>query len=100
LMASPDGFTGPVNLGNSNEMTVLQLAENIIRMTNSRSQIIRKPLPADDPRQRQPDAALAKKQLGWSAMTPLEDGLARTIAYFDELLQQRGPELRAVASAG
>ena len=100
LMASPDGFTGPVNLGNSTEMTVLELAENIVRMTNSRSQIIRKPLPADDPRQRQPDTTLARKQLGWSARTPLEDGLARTIAYFDQLLQQRGPELRAVASAG
>ena len=100
LMGSADDFTGPVNLGSSTEMTVLQLAENIVRMTNSRSQIVRKPLPADDPRQRQPDTTLAAKHLGWSAKTPLEVGLQRTVAYFDKLLQERAPELRAVASAG
>ena len=99
LMLSPDGFTGPVNLGNSTEMSVLELAENIVRLTNSRSQIVRKPLPADDPRQRQPDTTLAAQHLGWSAKTPLHDGLQHTIAYFDRLLQQRGPQLRAVAGA-
>ena len=99
LMGSADEVTGPINLGNSTEMTVLQLAENIVRMTNSRSQIVRKPLPADDPRQRQPDTTLAAKHLGWSTKTPLEVGLQRTVAYFDKLLQERTPELRAVAGA-
>ncbi len=97
LMGSADDVTGPINLGNTTEMTALQLAESIVRMTNSRSQIVRKPLPADDPRQRQPDTALAVKHLGWSAKTPLEVGLQRTVAYFDKLLQERTPELRAVA---
>jgi len=100
LMASADDVTGPINLGSSTEMTVLQLAENIVRITNSRSQIVRKPLPADDPRQRQPDTTLAAKHLGWSAKTPLEVGLQRTVAYFDKLLRDRAPELRAVAGAG
>ena len=100
LMGSADDVTGPINLGNVTEMTVLQLAESIVRMTNSRSQIVRKPLPADDPRQRQPDTTLAKKHLGWSAKIPLEVGLQRTVAYFDNLLQERAPELRAVAGAG
>jgi UDP-glucuronate decarboxylase len=97
LMGSADDVTGPINLGNTTEMTVLQLAESVVRMTNSRSQIVRKPLPADDPRQRQPDTTLAVKHLGWSAKTPLEVGLQRTVAYFDKLLQERAPELRAVA---
>jgi UDP-glucuronate decarboxylase len=100
LMGTADDVTGPINLGSSTEMTVLQLAENIVRVTNSRSQIVRKPLPADDPRQRQPDTTLAAKHLGWSAKTPLAVGLARTIAYFDNLLRESAPEPRAVASGG
>ena len=100
LMASAEDVTGPINLGSSSEMTVLQLAENIVRMTNSRSQIVRKPLPADDPRQRQPDTTLAAKHLGWGARTPLEQGLTRTIAYFDRLLRERVPEPRVVAGGG
>jgi UDP-glucuronate decarboxylase len=88
LMNSPDGFTGPVNLGNPEEVTILGLAEKIIKMTQSRSEIIFKPLPADDPRQRNPDVTLAKEKLEWSPKTSLEDGLARTIVYFDNLLKR------------
>ena len=99
LMASPDELTGPVNLGNSTEITVLELAERIIAMTNSRSPIVRKPLPADDPRQRQPDTALAERALGWRPKTPLEEGLKRTIGYFDDLLRGGEPLPRALAGS-
>ena len=88
LMDSPDEFTGPVNLGNGTEFTILQLAERIVELTHSRSEIVRLPLPADDPRQRQPDTTLAERQLSWQATTPLDEGLARTIAYFDALLKK------------
>ena len=97
-MASPDELTGPVNLGNSTEITVLELAERIIAMTHSRSPIERKPLPADDPRQRQPDTALAERALGWRPKTPLEEGLKRTIDYFDELLRESKSPPRALAT--
>jgi UDP-glucuronate decarboxylase len=86
LMGTPDGFTGPVNLGNPVEFTIAELAERVIALTNSKSPIIRMPLPSDDPRQRKPDTALARQALGWQAATPLEDGLRETIKYFDELL--------------
>ena len=86
LMNSPPEFTGPVNLGNPVEMRIIDLAETVIKLTNSRSQIVFKPLPSDDPRQRQPDVSLAREQLNWTATTELHDGLGRTIAYFDELL--------------
>jgi len=85
LMASPDEFTGPVNLGNSNEFTILELAEAVREMTGSKSELVFKPMPADDPRQRQPDCALAKQELDWQATTPLKAGLETTIAYFDNL---------------
>ena len=88
LMASPDGFTGPVNLGNPGEFTIRQLAEKIITMTGSASKLIYQPLPADDPRQRRPDISLAQEQLGWEPTIPLEEGLIHTIAYFDDLLQR------------
>ena len=91
LMATPDSFTGPVNLGNADEFTIAQLAEQVIEMTNSRSQIVRKPLPADDPRQRKPDTALAESALGWRARTPLAEGLRHTITYFDKLLAEGEP---------
>jgi UDP-glucuronate decarboxylase len=87
LMAAPDEVTGPVNLGNPNEITVLELAETIIAMTGSKSKIEFKPLPADDPRQRQPDIAAAKRLLGWAPQVPLEEGLAKTIAYFKARLR-------------
>jgi UDP-glucuronate decarboxylase len=87
LMATPDGVTGPINLGNPAEMTVKALAERVVALTGSRSPIEYRPLPQDDPRQRQPDIALAKATLGWGPTTPLEEGLARTVAYFDQLLK-------------
>jgi UDP-glucuronate decarboxylase len=89
LMNSPGDFTGPVNLGNPDEFTIAELAERIIALTNSQSTINRMPLPADDPRQRRPDPALAEAALGWHATTPLADGLRHTIEYFDELLASR-----------
>ena len=85
LMKTPDSVTGPINLGNSTEFTILELAERIIDLTNSKSRLIRKPLPADDPRQRQPDTRLAESTLDWKATTPLAEGLKRTIAYFASL---------------
>jgi len=86
LMAAPDEVTGPINLGNPHEVTVLQLAERIVAMTGSKSGIEFKPLPADDPRQRQPDIAAARRLLGWEPKVTLEEGLAKTIAYFEERL--------------
>ena len=86
LMDSPADFTGPVNLGNENEFTILQLAEHIIKLSNSSSKIVREPLPSDDPRQRQPDTTLARERLGWQAVTQLDDGLVKTIAYFEQVL--------------
>jgi UDP-glucuronate decarboxylase len=85
LMDTPDDFTGPVNTGNPNEFTILELAEKVIRMTGAKSKIIYKPLPSDDPRQRQPDISLAKAKLGWAPKIFLEEGLERTIAYFTDL---------------
>ncbi|TCT03983.1 UDP-glucuronic acid decarboxylase family protein [Aquabacter spiritensis] len=83
LMATPDEVTGPVNLGNPSEFTILELAEMILTITGSKSQILRKPLPEDDPKQRKPDIALARQTLGWEPTVPLREGLIRTIAYFD-----------------
>jgi UDP-glucuronate decarboxylase len=82
MMGSPADFTGPVNIGNPGEFTMLQLAETVLRLTQSRSKIIHKPLPQDDPRQRKPDIALAEEKLGWKPKVNLEDGLKETIAYF------------------
>jgi UDP-glucuronate decarboxylase len=86
MMGTPDDFTGPVNLGNAQEFTIRELATLVIKMTNSRSTIVSMPLPADDPKQRRPDASLALSRLGWQASTPLAEGLTHTIAYFDKLL--------------
>jgi UDP-glucuronate decarboxylase len=85
MMGTPKGFLGPVNLGNPAEFTILELAEILIRMTGSRSKIVFKPLPQDDPTQRKPDITLAQKKLGWQPRVPLEEGLAKTIAYFRKL---------------
>jgi UDP-glucuronate decarboxylase len=85
LMDSPDNFTGPVNLGNPVEFTILELAERVIEMTGSGSKISFKPLPSDDPKQRQPDITLAKDVLGWNPTVKLEDGLVKTINYFRAL---------------
>jgi UDP-glucuronate decarboxylase len=82
------GFPGPINLGNEGEFTIRQLAEQVIELTGSRSRLVFKPLPADDPMQRRPDISLAKAKLaGWQAQVPLREGLAKTIGYFDELLK-------------
>ena len=89
LMASPDGFTGPVNLGNPVEFTIKQLAEKVIDMTGSKSKISYLPLPHDDPRQRQPDITLAKKELGWEPKIKLEEGLIKTIKYFENLVKEQ-----------
>ena len=86
MMNSRKGFTGPVNMGNPNEITILELAEKIIHITDSRSKIIHKPLPTDDPRQRKPDITLAKKELNWWPKIKLEDGLKKTISYFKKNL--------------
>lgn len=93
LMKKPSAFTGPINLGNPEEFTVLSLAETVIALTDSRSQIRFRPLPMDDPAQRQPDISLAKRELQWSPSVSLEEGLARTIAYFERLLAEN--EIRA-----
>ena len=89
LMATPPEFTGPVNLGNPAEFSMVELAETVRRLTGSNSPLVIKPLPQDDPRQRCPDVTLAREVLGWQATTALEDGLKPTIAYFDKLLSQR-----------
>jgi len=101
LMAAPDSVTGPINLGNPVETTVIELAEKVISMTGSRSQIEHRPLPVDDPIQRCPDISRAKDTLGWQPRVPLETGLQHTIAYFDRLLTEGGekksPTLRVVS---
>ena len=86
LMESPDEVTGPINLGNPGEFSVKELAEKVIALTGSRSKLSFNPLPPDDPKQRQPDITLAKKFLGWTPKVNLEDGLKKTIAYFEGLL--------------
>ena len=92
LMASADEVIGPVNLGNPNEITMRELAETIIDLTGSKSKIVRRPRPEDDPGQRQPDILLARTKLGWAPRTPLREGLTKTIAYFDNLLNE--PRIR------
>jgi UDP-glucuronate decarboxylase len=86
LMNSKDSFIGPVNVGNPNEFTILELAEKIIELTDSKSKIIYKPLPSDDPMQRQPDISLAKKELDWSPRINLDEGLIKTIDYFKSIV--------------
>jgi UDP-glucuronate decarboxylase len=87
LMGTSDAVTGPMNLGNPGEFTIRELAEQVISLTGSKSSLIFKPLPADDPQQRQPDIAFARRELGWEPGIPLQLGLEKTIAYFDELLR-------------
>ena len=87
MMDSEAGFTGPVNLGNPRECTMLELAEHILRLTGSKSKLTRMPLPADDPKQRQPDIGLAMQKLKWEPKVALEDGLKETVRYFSKLLE-------------
>ena len=87
LMATDEDVTGPINLGNNSEFTIRELAEKVIKLTGSRSKLVFKPLPQDDPRQRQPDLAKAKAALNWQPKVALEDGLKETIAYFKHALE-------------
>ena len=87
LMNTGDDFTGPVNVGNPKEFTILQLAETVIRLTGSKSKLLRMPLPSDDPMQRQPDITLAKNKLGWEPKVELEEGLKETIAFFRQYVK-------------
>ena len=89
MMNSRDGFTGPVNIGNPGEFTMLELAQKIIDLTGSSSRIVFEPLPQDDPMQRRPVIDLAKKELSWEPTVNLEEGLKKTIAYFDDLLMNK-----------
>ncbi len=86
LMDSLDECTGPINLGNPDEFSIKELAEHVVSLTGSRSKIVCKPLPEDDPKQRCPDISLAKEKLEWTPKIPLEQGLTKTIAYFEDLL--------------
>ena len=93
MMNGPDEFIGPVNIGNPTEFTMLELAQQVIELSGSASKIVHKPLPADDPLQRQPDITLAKKHLGWEPTVPLREGLKKTIEWFKsiDLSQYRAP---------
>jgi len=98
LMNTSDDFTGPMNLGNPGEFTILELAEHIIELTNSKSKIVFKPLPQDDPVRRKPDISLAKEKLGWSPTIKLQDGLVKTIDYFDKLLIQSSQKVASLCN--
>jgi UDP-glucuronate decarboxylase len=87
MMDSEKGFFGPINVGNPGEFTMLELAEKVLRLTASKSRLVHKALPADDPKQRRPDISLARAKLDWEPKVPLEDGLVQTIAYFRKLLR-------------
>ncbi len=88
LMQSPSGFTGPVNLGNPEEFTIMELAQFIIKLTGSQSKIVRKELPGDDPERRRPDISLATSALNWSPKVSLEEGITKTIGFFEDLLRR------------
>jgi UDP-glucuronate decarboxylase len=94
MMETPSGFTGPINLGNPAECTVLELARKVIELTGSGSRIVFRPLPADDPRQRRPDIRVARERLAWTPQVSLEQGLIRTIRYFDRLLSHGAAAVR------
>ena len=87
LMATADDVVGPINLGNPHEFTITELADLVIDLTGSKSKIVHRPLPVDDPMQRCPDITKARELLGWEPKVPLREGLERTIAYFDRLLR-------------
>jgi UDP-glucuronate decarboxylase len=99
LMGSADGVTGPINIGNPAEFTILELASQVIELIGSRSRIVHRPLPQDDPRQRQPDISKADELLGWSPHTPLNEGLKHTIAYFDKLLRDQSIRAQLASTA-
>jgi UDP-glucuronate decarboxylase len=91
LMASPPEFTGPVNLGNPNEVTMLELARRVIDLTGSRSRLVHRPMPIDDPTRRCPDISLARATFGWTPQVPLDEGLRRTAAWFEQALTDSEP---------
>ena len=93
LMNSPADIAGPMNLGNPGEFTILELAQQVIELTGSRSRIVHRPLPEDDPRQRRPDISMAQEKLGWTPSVSLKEGLRRTIPYFEQLLATLPPGL-------
>jgi UDP-glucuronate decarboxylase len=97
LMKTGDEVTGPINIGNPEEFSIATLATKIIDLTGSRSRLVHRPRPQDDPRQRRPDMSPARATLGWSPRTPLAEGLKKTIAYFEGLLAE--PGLREVLAA-
>jgi UDP-glucuronate decarboxylase len=99
MMDTGSEFPGPVNLGNPNEFTIKELAEEVLELTGSKSQLVNKPLPQDDPRQRQPDISLAREKLGWEPKTQLRAGLTKTIEYFDELLRKNDADVPAFQAA-
>lgn len=99
LMGTADTVTGPINIGNPAEFTILQLAMQIIELTRSRSRIVHHPLPQDDPRQRQPDISKARALLNWQPRTPLKDGLMATISYFEDLLRDKSIHALLVSAA-
>ena len=88
MMDTSDDFTGPVNIGNPGEFTIKELAEKVIALTGSRSKLVYRPLPSDDPTQRKPDITLACERLQWKPVVQLEEGLKKTIAYFEEELRR------------
>jgi UDP-glucuronate decarboxylase len=99
MMETPHDITGPINIGNPNEFTIRELAEAVIALTGTKSKIIEKPLPSDDPKQRKPNIDKAREQLGWEPGTQLKEGLVHTIAYFDDLLKKNESwSLRASAT--
>src|SRR5262249_50511611 len=97
LMATDDSVTGPINIGNPTEFTIIGLATTIVDMIGARTKIVHRPLPENDPRQRQPDISLARKQLSWAPRTELKEGLTRTIPYFEKLLGD--PKIRNMLQA-
>jgi UDP-glucuronate decarboxylase len=100
LMATKDQVTGPINIGNPNECSMLELAGIIIELTGSRSRIVHRPLPENDPRQRRPDISRAQELLSWAPRTRLKDGLIRTISYFEKLLSESDVRTALAATEG
>jgi UDP-glucuronate decarboxylase len=98
LMKSDEAVTGPINIGNPTEFTIHELALQVIDLARSSSRIVHRPLPQDDPRQRRPDISQAQELLGWQPRTPLKDGLARTMAYFEELLRDNSVRAQLVTA--
>jgi UDP-glucuronate decarboxylase len=98
LMRTPNEITGPINIGNPQEFTMLDLARDVIDLVGSRSKVVHRPLPEDDPRQRRPDISKAQDVLGWKPHTPLREGMTKTIAYFEEMLKEQS--IRKMLQAG